>query len=186
MPKWSAKPSKLKDEMFLNILTLCYEVHQNHCASCNKRKVSGLQQHIKWPENNWKSWRNNEQWTLLFSAVWFHQPTWGRWNHLLLVSTRWHYCTHTSNNSMKLLNEIFGECVISINLWPLTRWFLLHQSSKICSVSWLPTHAKCFKNSSNCMHRKHLTGRFAESVLNKIKWVQTCINTCEHHFRHLL
>jgi hypothetical protein len=26
---------------------------------------------------------------------------------------------HTANNSMKLLNEIFGECVISGNLWPL-------------------------------------------------------------------
>jgi hypothetical protein len=25
---------------------------------------------------------------------------------------------HTANNSMKLLNEIFGERVISINLWP--------------------------------------------------------------------
>jgi hypothetical protein len=24
---------------------------------------------------------------------------------------------HTANNSMKLLNEIFGECVISTNLW---------------------------------------------------------------------
>jgi hypothetical protein len=35
---------------------------------------------------------------------------------------------HTINNSMKLLNEIFGECVICRNLWPLTQRILLRQT----------------------------------------------------------
>jgi hypothetical protein len=35
---------------------------------------------------------------------------------------------HTASNSMKLLNEIFGERVISRKLWPLARRILLHQT----------------------------------------------------------
>jgi hypothetical protein len=37
---------------------------------------------------------------------------------------------HTTNSSMKLLNEVFGEHVISTNLWRLRSPILLHQSSK--------------------------------------------------------
>jgi hypothetical protein len=33
---------------------------------------------------------------------------------------------HTAYNSMKLLNEIFGERVISMNFGHLARWMLLH------------------------------------------------------------
>jgi hypothetical protein len=43
---------------------------------------------------------------------------------------------HMANNCVKLVNEIFGELVISAILWPpLARRISHHQSSKICSVA---------------------------------------------------
>jgi hypothetical protein len=35
---------------------------------------------------------------------------------------------NTANNSMKLLNEIFRECVITRNLWPLHSTKLIYQT----------------------------------------------------------
>jgi hypothetical protein len=42
-------------------------------------------------------------------------------------------------------------------------------SSTICSVSWSPTHAWWVKNCNNCVHKKHLTSRSAESVCESNK-----------------
>lgn len=48
----------------------------------------------------------------------FHRPTWERQNHVHLVSQQNSSPTYVANNSMKILNDVFIEHIISRNLWP--------------------------------------------------------------------
>jgi hypothetical protein len=77
---------------------------------------------------------------------------------------------HTVNNSMKFLNEIFGERVISTKLWPpsspnltppdFNLWGAA-KSAVYCDRSWTLNE---LKNCNICIHKKYLTSRCTQSV----------------------
>jgi hypothetical protein len=87
-------------------LALCYGVQQNQCATWHR-----LQQPIKRSEGNLNSWRNSEQWTLLFNAALEEDEITYSWFKKDGATA------HTA--SMQLLNEIFGERAICTHLGPL-------------------------------------------------------------------
>jgi hypothetical protein len=99
---------------------------------------------------------------------------------------------HTANNSMKLLNEIFGEHVISRNLWPpylpdLTPpEFYLWGAAKSAVYCDRPRMFNELKTAITAYIRSIFQADLQKVFANKIKWVQGCIDTHGHHFQHLL
>jgi hypothetical protein len=99
---------------------------------------------------------------------------------------------HTGNNSMKLLNEIFGERVISRNLWPprspdLTPPdFHLWGAAKSAVYRDRPRTLNELKTAVTAYIRNISHADLQEVFANKIKRVQACIDARGHHFQHLL
>jgi hypothetical protein len=99
---------------------------------------------------------------------------------------------HTANNSMKLLNEIFGECVICRNLWPphlpdLTPPdFHLWGAAKSAVYHDLPCMLNELKTAVTAYIRNISQADLQKVFANKIKQVQACIDAHGHHFQHLL
>jgi hypothetical protein len=77
---------------------------------------------------------------------------------------------HTANNSMKLLNEISGECVISRNLWPRRSPDFtppdsyLWGAAKSAVYRDLPRTPNELKTAISAFIKRHLTSISAESV----------------------
>jgi hypothetical protein len=97
---------------------------------------------------------------------------------------------HTQlNNSMKLMNEIFGKRVISRNLWPsrspdLTPPdFYVWRAAKSAVDRGRPRTLNELKTAITAfITQADLLKVFA----NKIRRVQACIDARGHHFQHLL
>jgi hypothetical protein len=99
---------------------------------------------------------------------------------------------HTANNAMKLLNEIFGEHVISTNLRPphspdLTPPdFYLWGAAKSAVYRDRPRMLNDLKTAITAYIRNISQADLQKVFVNKIKWVQACIKARGHHFQHLL
>jgi hypothetical protein len=99
---------------------------------------------------------------------------------------------HTANNSMKLLNEIFGERVISINLKPsrspdLTPPdFHLWGAAKSAVYRDRPRKLNELKTAVSAYIRNISQVDLQKVFANKIKRVQASIDAREHHFQHLV
>jgi hypothetical protein len=99
---------------------------------------------------------------------------------------------HTANNSMKLLNEIFGECVISRNLWPsrspdLTPAdFYLWGAAKSAVYRDRPRTINELKTAITAFIRNISQADLQKVFAKKIKRVQACIDARGHHFQHIL
>jgi hypothetical protein len=94
----------------------------------------------------------------------------------------------TANNSMTLLNEIFGECVISRNLWPL-RFpvltppdFSLWGAAKPAVYRDRPHTFNELKAAITANIRNISQADLQKVFANKIKRVQACIDARGHHF----
>jgi len=98
---------------------------------------------------------------------------------------------HTANNSMKILNEIFGEHVISRNLWPprapdLTPpGFYVWGAAKSAVYCDCPCKLNELKTAITTYIRNITQADMQKVFANKIKTVQACIDTRGHHFQHL-
>ena len=98
---------------------------------------------------------------------------------------------HTANNSMKLLNEIFGERVISRNLWPPHSPDLTPPDFYLWGVAKYAVYRDCpcklneLKTAITTYIRNITQADLQKMFANKIKRVQTCIDTRGHHFQHL-
>jgi hypothetical protein len=109
-----------------------------------------------------------------FSYSWFQQD----------VAT-----AHTANNSMKLLNEIFGERVISRHLWPprlpnLTPPdFYLWGAAKSALYRDRTRTLNELKTAITAYIRSILQAELQKVLGNKIKRVQACIDARGHHFQ---
>jgi hypothetical protein len=96
-----------------------------------------------------------------------------------------HY-THTANNSLKLLNEIFGERVISRNLWPpcspdLTPPdFYLWGAAKSAVYCYRPRTLNEWKTAITAYIRNISQADLQKVFANKIIWVQAYIDACGH------
>jgi hypothetical protein len=99
---------------------------------------------------------------------------------------------HTANNSVKLLNEIFGERVICRNIWPprlpdLTPPdFYLWGAGKSAVYRDRPRTLSELKTAITAYIRNILQEDLQKVFANKIKRVQACIDARGHHFQHLL
>jgi hypothetical protein len=99
---------------------------------------------------------------------------------------------HTANNCIKLLNEIFRERVVSSNLWPshspdLTPPdFYLQGAAKSAVYHDCPLMFNELKTAITAYIRNISQADVQKVFANKIKRVQACIDTCGHHFQHLL
>jgi hypothetical protein len=93
---------------------------------------------------------------------------------------------------MVLLNETFGERVISRNLWPprspdLTPPdFYLWGAAKSAVYRDRPRTLNELKTSITAYIRNISQADLQKVFANKIKWVQACIDARGHHFQHLL
>jgi hypothetical protein len=83
---------------------------------------------------------------------------------------------HTANNSTKLLNEIFGERVISRNLWAPRSPDLTPPDYYLCRAA----------KSAVYRDRPSRSADLQKVFANKIKRIQVCIDARGHHFQHLL
>jgi hypothetical protein len=98
----------------------------------------------------------------------------------------------TANNYMKLLNEIFGERVISRKLWSLRSPdltqpdFYLWGAAKSAVCRDRPRTLKELKTAITAFIRNISQADLQKVFANKIKRVQTCIDARGHHFQHLL
>jgi hypothetical protein len=93
---------------------------------------------------------------------------------------------------MKLVNEIFGECVVSRNLWPpcspdLTPPdFYLWGAAKSAVYCDHPRMLNELKTAIT-VHIRNISQADLQKVFaNKIKGVQAWISACGHHLQHLL
>jgi hypothetical protein len=99
---------------------------------------------------------------------------------------------HTANNSMKLLNEIFGERVFSRNLWPpcspdlTTPDFYLWGAAKSAVYRDRPRTLNELKSAITAYVRNISQAYLQKMFANKIKGVQACIDARGHHFQHFL
>jgi hypothetical protein len=99
---------------------------------------------------------------------------------------------HTANNNMKLLNDIFGERVISRNVWPprlpdLTPpYFYLWGAAIFALYRDRPRTIIELKTAITAFIRKISQADLQKVFANKIKRVQACIDARGHHFQHLL
>jgi hypothetical protein len=99
---------------------------------------------------------------------------------------------HTANNSMKLLNEIFGECVICRNLRLLRSPeltpsdFYLWEAAKSAVYCDHPRTLNELKTIITVFIRNISQADLQKVFANKIKRVQACIDARGHHFQHLL
>jgi hypothetical protein len=97
---------------------------------------------------------------------------------------------HPANNSMKLLNEIFGECVICRNLWPPRSPdlnppdFYLWRAAKSAVYCDLPCMLNELKTAVTAYIRNISQADLQKVFANKIKRVQACIDVRGHHFQH--
>jgi hypothetical protein len=93
---------------------------------------------------------------------------------------------------MKLLNEIFGERVISRNLWPLHSPdftppdFYLWGAAKSAVYRDRPRMLHELKTAITAFIRNISQAEMQKVFANTIKWVQACIDTHGNHFQHLL
>jgi hypothetical protein len=99
---------------------------------------------------------------------------------------------HTANNSMKLLNEIFGERVISRNLW-LPRSpdltppdFYLWGAAKSAVYRDRPRALNELKTAITAYIGNISQADLQKVFANKIKRVQACVDARGHQFQHLL
>ena len=97
------------------------------------------------------------------------------------------------DNSMKLLNEIFGELVISRNLWPPSSPDLTPSDFYLCwgaaksEVSRdRPRTLNELKTAITVYMRNILQADIQKVFANKIKRVQVCTDARGRHFQHLL
>jgi hypothetical protein len=99
---------------------------------------------------------------------------------------------HTANNSMKLLNEIFGERVISRNVWPpcspeLTPSdFYLWGAAKSAVYRDRPRTLNELNTAITAYIRNISQADMQKVFANKIKRVQSCIDARGHHFQQHL
>jgi hypothetical protein len=93
---------------------------------------------------------------------------------------------------MKLLNEIFGERVISRNLWPphspdLTPPdFYLWRATKSALYRDRPHTFNELQTAMTVYIRNISQTDLQRVYANKMKSVQACMDARRHHFRHLL
>jgi hypothetical protein len=93
---------------------------------------------------------------------------------------------------MKFLNEIFGERVISRNLWPPRSPdlkppdFYLWGTAKSAVYRDRPRTLDELKTAITAYIRNISQADLQKVFANKIKLVQACIDTRGHHFQHLL
>jgi hypothetical protein len=98
----------------------------------------------------------------------------------------------TANNSMKLLNEIFGECVFSRNVWPSSSPdltppdFYLWGAAKSAMYHDRPRTLNELKTAITAYIRIISQADLQKVFANKINRVQTCRDARGHHFQHLL
>jgi hypothetical protein len=99
---------------------------------------------------------------------------------------------HTTNNSMKLLNEIFGERVISGNVWPLRSPdltppdFYLWGAAKSAVHRGRPRTLNALKTAITGYVRDISLVDLQKVFVNKIKRVQACISAGGHHLTHFI
>jgi hypothetical protein len=97
---------------------------------------------------------------------------------------------HTANNSMKLLNEIFRERLISRNLWPprspnLTPPdFHLWWAAKSSVYHDRPCTLNELKTAITVYIRNFSQSDLQKVFVNEIKWLQACMDTRELYFKH--
>jgi hypothetical protein len=93
---------------------------------------------------------------------------------------------------MKLLNEIFGEHVISRNLWPPCSLDLTPPDVYLWGAAKSAVYCDCphmlneLKATVTAYIRNISQAGLQKVFANKIKWVQACIDAHGHHFQHLL
>jgi hypothetical protein len=93
---------------------------------------------------------------------------------------------------MKPLNEIFGEHVISRNLWPPRSPYLTPPDFYLCGAAKSavyhdrPHMLNELKTVVNAFIRNISQADLQKVFVNKIKQVQACIDTHGHHFQYLL
>jgi hypothetical protein len=93
---------------------------------------------------------------------------------------------------MKFLNEIFRECVISINVWPphspdLTPPdFYLWGAAKSAVYHDCPHTLIELKTAVTAYIRNISQADLQRVFVNKMKWIQACIDAHRHHFQRLL
>jgi hypothetical protein len=98
---------------------------------------------------------------------------------------------HTANNSMKHLNEIFGERVISRNFWPpgsLDRTppdFYLWGAAKYAVYRDRPRKLNELKTAITAYIRNISQTDLQKVFANKTERVQACMDARGHHFQHL-
>jgi hypothetical protein len=95
---------------------------------------------------------------------------------------------HTANNSMKLLNEIFGERVISRKLWPprspdpTPPDFYLWGAGKSAVCCDHPRTLNELKTTITAYVRNISQADLQKVFANKVKRVQACLDARGHHF----
>jgi hypothetical protein len=117
-------------------------------------------------------------------APWFHRPTWERRYHLL----RFQHdgaAAHTANNSMKLMNEIFGERVISRNVWPPRSPDVTPPEFYVWGAAKSAVYCNRPKTAITAYIRNVSQTDLQKMFANKIKRVQAYIDARGHHFQHL-
>jgi hypothetical protein len=93
---------------------------------------------------------------------------------------------------MKLLNEIFGEHVISRNLWPprlpdvTPPDFYVGGATKSAVYRDLPRTLNELQTAVTVYIRNISQADLQKVLVNQIKWVQVCMDACGHHFQYLL
>jgi hypothetical protein len=97
---------------------------------------------------------------------------------------------HTANNSMKLPNEIFGERVISRNLWNPRSYlippdFYLWGAARSALYRDRPRTLNGIKTAKTAFIRNISQADLQKVFANKIKRVQACIDARGHYFQHL-
>jgi hypothetical protein len=99
---------------------------------------------------------------------------------------------HIANNSMKLLNEIFGERVISRNLWPSCSSdltppdFYLWGAATSAEYRDRPRTLNELKTAITAYIRNISQADLQKVFAYKFKWVQACIDARGHHLQHIL
>jgi hypothetical protein len=99
---------------------------------------------------------------------------------------------HTTNNSMNFLNDIFGECVISRNVWPSRSPDLIQPNFYL----WGAEKYAMYRDSLYTLNElktaitayiRNISQSYLQKVFaNQVKRVQVCFDTRGHHFQHLL
>jgi hypothetical protein len=99
---------------------------------------------------------------------------------------------HKSNKSMKLLNETFGERVISRILWPprsldlIPPDFYLWGAAKSAVYRDRPHTLNELITAVTAFIRNISQADLQKVFANKIKQVQACVDARGHHFQHHL